>query len=104
MVWLPKRGPLVPLLRGVTSPAQAWRAAARDPARAIVRRHALPFLHVVLATDEGDHYSFVSRRDLACRDMDAQQAFAVAMGNLVPNEGLRRGPLPGTWELHTADG
>jgi len=104
MPWIGKHGSLVPLLRGVTSPPQAWAAAAHDPALAIVRRRVLPFLHAVLATDEGNHYSFVTRRDLALWDTDAQRAFADAMAHLSPNDGLCPGPIAGTWALHAGDG
>lgn len=104
MPWLRKKDSLVPLLRGVTYPPQALAAAARDPGRALLRRRVLPFLHAVLATDEGHHYSFVTRQDLARWDLDTALAFATAMANLPPNEGLRPGPLSGSWELHCADG
>lgn len=96
------RSLLLPVLKSVSRPAAALRAAAADPDKALVRKRLVPFLHTLLALDGPDRLTYVSRGDLDDWGVSAKDAFALAMGNLDPTHGLRR--WEGLWRLDANDG
>ncbi len=93
---------LLPVLKSVSQPAAALRAAAADPDRALVRKRLVPFLHTLLAIDGPDKLTYVSRGSLDEWGVSAKDAFALAMGNLDPTHGLSR--WEGLWRLDSNDG
>ena len=103
MTFLDAQPLLVPLLRPTSEPPQALRAAALDPARALVRQRVVPFLHTLLAVDHGTHLKFVSVGQLADWDVHPDLAFGFARENLDPTTGLRQRE-DGLWALASGDG
>lgn len=90
---------MIPVLRCSADPPGAWAVAARDPERALVRRPVAPFVHLLLAHDEGHALRYVARGDLA----EPGAAFVAALLALEPLPGLHRA-AEGWWAIRAEDG
>ncbi len=94
---------LVAVLRPVTQPGLAWRAAAADPAKAVVRKTVTPLLHAVLAEERPGRLAFWTRTDLQRAELAAGAAFVHAWSTLDPTAGLTQ-RADGLWQLAAGDG
>mgnify|MGYP006979905803 CR=1 FL=1 len=104
--WDDARARLVPVLRPVTEPAQAWRVALTDPAAALVRAVALPMLHTLVAIEDDATRTFVSRAQAEAWGVDPADVVRQATENLAARatEGLRPRIEYGLWQLAAGDG
>jgi hypothetical protein len=90
---------MIPVLRCSADPPGAWAVAARDPARALVRRPVAPFVHLLLAEDEGHTLRYAARGDVA----EPGPAFVAALLALDPLPRLHRTEA-GWWTILADDG
>jgi hypothetical protein len=95
---------VLPVLRRVTEP-NVQLVAELDGDDALVRRHALPFLHTLIAIDRPEYRIFVKHSHLATWGVDADHAFQRAWLSLDPVAGLRqRDDQAALWQLDSEDG
>jgi hypothetical protein len=90
---------MIPVLRCSADPPGAWAVAARDPGRALVRRPVAPFVHLLLAEDEGHTLRYAARDDVA----EPGPAFVAALLALEPLPRLHRTEA-GWWTIQADDG
>lgn len=96
---------VLPVLRGPTSPANAWEAGLDNAAAQLARRPLAPFLDVVAVLDLPELRLFVSAAHTSAWDIDEDSVLDQAIGNLPPTTGLRTWPeVDGVWELASGDG
>lgn len=103
MRWTDARIRVLPALRTTTSPAEAWRQAGRDAARAVLRQRVAPFLHAVIVLDGPEGPVLVGRNHLAEWRVPAMEVFSAARWNLPPTRGLSRRD-DGIWQISAREG
>lgn len=104
--WNEARGRLLPVLRQVVEPPQAWRVALADPSLALVRRPVLPMLHALCVLETDDQRAFVSQQMLDDWGARPDEVFVEALGNLAKKatRGLKQRLEYGLWQLDADDG
>lgn len=96
---------LLPVLRGPTSPANAWEAALDNAEAVLVRRPFAPFLDIVVVLDLPELRLFVNQGHLDRWDAPADAAVDAALRNLPPADGLRPwDEADGVWQIGATDG
>ena len=94
--WNEARGRLLPVLRQVVEPPQAWRVALADPSLALVRRPVLPMLHALCVLETDDQRAFVSQQMLDDWGARPDEVFVEALGNLAERLSRRSPELANT--------
>jgi hypothetical protein len=104
--WQTARTLVLPALRQVVEPPQAWRVALADPEAALVRQRVLPMLHALVVLEHDEQRVFVDHRMARAWGVGPEQVMAAARSNLAARatEGLRPVIQYGLWQLATGDG
>ena len=95
---------LLPVLRGPTSPANAWEAALDNAEAVLVREPLTPFLDVVVVLDLPELRLFVNQGHLDRWEATPEAALGAARENLPPATGLAPWEIDGVWTLDARDG
>jgi len=106
LTWDQARERLVPVLRPITEPAQAWRVALVDPGAGLVRSSTLPMLHTLVAVESERTRTFVSTSQAGAWGIEPAEIVRQATSNLAKRatEGLRPRIEYGLWQLASGDG
>jgi len=102
--WAEAAKHVLPVLRGPTSPPNAWLAALDNAEAVLVRRPVSPFLHVCVVLDLPRVRLYVNQGHLDRWKVDADEVVRVALDNLPPATGLQPWELDGAWTLDSGDG
>ncbi len=104
--WAEARSQLLPVLRQVVEPPQAWRVALSAPELALVRQPVLPMLHALVVLERAEQRVFVSHQMAADWGVRPDAVLAEARENLAARatEGLQPRIEYGLWQLASGDG
>lgn len=95
---------VLPVLRGPTSPNNAWLAALDRPDAVLARRPLVPFLDVVVVLDLPELRLFVNQGHLDRWSAPVAAAHGAALDNLDPAAGLKPWEVDGVWTVDARDG
>lgn len=102
--WAEARGHLLPVLRGPTSPAQAWEVGLRRADARGIRQPLTPFLDIAVVLDLPELRLFLQAGHLYTWGASPAAAFTAALENLPPSTGLQPWEVDGVWTLEATDG
>ncbi|MFT7520856.1 MAG: hypothetical protein ACI9MC_003007 [Kiritimatiellia bacterium] len=103
--WSVAQRNVLPVLRGNTSPANAWHAALGNEDAMLVRQPWAPFIDIVAVLDLPDLRLFINGTHLRLWGVQESHVLAAARENVQPTQGLKPWTeAKGVWQLATGDG
>ncbi|NCG20449.1 MAG: hypothetical protein GWP91_15680 [Rhodobacterales bacterium] len=104
--WAEARGQILPVLRRISDPPNAARAARTAPENELLSRPFAPLLAQRLVLDLPDLRLYLNRGHLAAWGINEDVAFGMAIENLRYGaaQGLGLEPQWGLWQLASGDG
>ncbi len=104
--WAEARGQLLPVLRRISDPPNAARAARTSPDNTLIGRPFAPMITQRVVLDLPDLRLYLNRAHLAAWGVNEDVAFGMAIENLRHGaaQGLGLEPQWGLWQLASGDG
>ncbi|MFK7928304.1 MAG: hypothetical protein AB8H79_08940 [Myxococcota bacterium] len=102
--WSDAAPQLLPVLRGPTSPANAWTAALDREDAVSVRQPIVDNLDIAVVLDLPELRLFVNRSHLNAWGASEAAVLQQALQNVPPTTGLEPWDIPGIWSLNAGDG